>query len=233
MYKVNISIDDVTPHPKSGMGVVQRCLPLLEEFPDIKISLFVPLNYTRKGEPSYNILSYPLFCRALRILNPNNFEIGFHGYNHGLLGISNNDEFETILYEEALNKFVQISDIAHQSKVPFKPIFRPPAWRMSATAISAAIDTGMHVITLSPDKYAKDTYGGYDEKDHIAPYIMYYTSAPPFKPLQLVEKTSIVYHACEWDKNYFDDAKLQSLIAFLKENEGNYRFSFLEELKNG
>ena len=32
--------------------------------------------------------------------------------------------------------------------------------------------------------------------------VVYYNCNPPFDDLELYEKTEIVYHACEWDKNY-------------------------------
>ena len=45
--KINISIDDVSPHPKSSISVVNRCFRLIQEFPDIKFTLFVPIAYWR------------------------------------------------------------------------------------------------------------------------------------------------------------------------------------------
>ena len=38
MFNVNISIDDVTPHPLSSTKVLDRCYELIEEFEDIVIS---------------------------------------------------------------------------------------------------------------------------------------------------------------------------------------------------
>ena len=36
-YKVNVSIDDVSPHPKSSIKVLDRCYELIEEFKDGKV----------------------------------------------------------------------------------------------------------------------------------------------------------------------------------------------------
>ena len=45
MYKVNISIDDVSPHPLSSVKVLERCYEIIKVFPDVKFSLFVPIAY--------------------------------------------------------------------------------------------------------------------------------------------------------------------------------------------
>ena len=34
-YGVNISIDDVSPHPKSSTKVLDRCFELIEQFPEL------------------------------------------------------------------------------------------------------------------------------------------------------------------------------------------------------
>ena len=36
MFNVNISIDDVSPHPLSSTKVLERCYEMIEEFEDIK-----------------------------------------------------------------------------------------------------------------------------------------------------------------------------------------------------
>ena len=99
----------------------------------------------------------------------------------------------------------------------FKPIFRPPAWKMSKDAISASIVNNIKILALS----SKFEYEGDFE------HIVYATCNPPFAPLELSEKTEIVYHACEWDKNYLDKEKTQSLIEFFKANYDKINFCFM------
>ena len=41
--KVNISIDDVSPHPMSSVKVIERCREIIKKFPEAKFSLFVPM----------------------------------------------------------------------------------------------------------------------------------------------------------------------------------------------
>ena len=229
--KINISIDDVSPHPQSNAFVLEGCYSILEAFPDAKFTLFVPINYTRKGEPSFHVRSNPAFCQFLKQLPRETFEIGYHGYYHGILGKSNNDEFETFNRSEALNRFLRMIEEGREAGIPFKSIFRPPAWRMSSVAISTAIDIGMKVITLSRDDYATKNYGSYVHKPGVRDKIVYYDSAPPHKPLVVKDKLSVVYHACQWDKNLLHEKHVEELDRFLFEND--HEFCFMEEMLDG
>ena len=64
--KVNISIDDVCPHPHSSIDVLDRCHELIDKFPAIKFTLFIPMCYTRKNSESYPISKYPDLCEAIK-----------------------------------------------------------------------------------------------------------------------------------------------------------------------
>ena len=160
-------------------------------------------------------------------LSEHNFELAYHGFFHGIPGISNNDEFKSMSYDQAIDRMGLMFETTEVAGLrdKFKPIFRPPAWRMSPSAIMAARDLGIKVFALSPDDYAKQTYDEIDTKVDT----VYYNSCPPFKPLQLFDKTEIVYHACEWDNNYLDQQKTNELDKFLK-NIDNYKFCFMQEL---
>jgi len=230
---VNISIDDITPHPKSSLAVVERCLEVIKIYPDIKFSLFVPISYWRTIRPEtvtkspLQINLFPDFCNSLKNLPKKNFEICYHGYYHGIPGKSDNDEFQYFNYEEANERFkamFEVVSLAGLEKV-FKKIFRPPAWRMSPDAIKSARDSGIKLLALSPKEYAKNTYMGEEDKVND---VVYYNCNPPFDNLNLYKKTEIVYHACEWDKNYLSVEKTESLNHFLNSNKDNISFSFLE-----
>ena len=49
-------------------------------------------------------------------------------------------------------------------------------------------------------------------------------------PLTLDKNTEIVYHACNWDKNYLDESQAESLIAFLEKDLDKIEFCFMEGL---
>jgi len=232
---INISIDDVSPHPYSSTKVLENCNKIIKEFPDAKFTLFVPISYWRTIKQGIatsrplQINLFPDFCKTINELPENNFEICYHGFYHGIPGKSDNDEFQYLNYDQAvkvLNAMFEVVKLANLQK-KFKKIFRPPAWRMSGEAINAARDLGFEVLALSPKEYAQKTYSGINKNKKD---VVYYNCNPPFDPLKLFEKTEIVYHACEWDKNYFSAEKADNLINFLKSNESNFKFCFLKEM---
>jgi len=234
--KLNISIDDVSPHPLSSFQVLGACNTILEKFPDAKFTLFVPLAYWRTMSPgnstkqSLNISHYPEFCEQLRLLPVENFELGLHGYHHGIPGKSNNDEFKSVTYQEALTILMTMKEEIERANVEnlFKPIFRPPAWRMSPGAIKACADFGIKTLALSNIAYAKESYKGADEK---FAHVVYETCCPPAVDLKLSELTEIVYHACTWDRNFLSDQAAQNLIKFLEDRADKFNFSFFEEMR--
>ena len=231
---VNISIDDVTPHPHSSVKVLDRCYEMIDIFPKIKFTLFVPIAYYRTiplpvesvCEQPYYIDQFPDFCESLLSLSDDNFELGYHGLYHGIPGNSNNDEFWHLSYSEAYEKFKEMFEVCENAGLihKMKPIFRPPAWRMSPDSIRALRDCGISVLALHPDY--KNIYNGEQDKKND---VVYATCTPPMKPLEWSENTEIVYHACDWDRNYFSRDLCLSLIDFLKSFD-KYEFSFVKGL---
>tara|TARA_R110000824_G_scaffold14726_12_gene62501 strand:+ start:2208 stop:2915 length:708 start_codon:yes stop_codon:yes gene_type:complete len=231
--KVNISIDDVSPHPRSSTKVLDRCYELIEVFEDIKFTLFVPIAYwrTKRQEVATReplvLSNYPDFCEELRNLPKQNFEIGYHGLFHGIPGKTDNDEFMELNYKEACEKFDLMFEIVEKSnlKETFKPIFRPPAWRMSPDTFRVCKDKGIEILGLYDGQ--EEYLEVYDGEDKKFDKVIYANVMPPVHPLELFEKTEIVYHACEWDKNYLCESKTKELNEFLKNN--NTEFSFMGE----
>jgi len=233
--KLNISIDDVSPHPLSSVKVLDRCFKLIKEFSDIKFSLFVPIAYWRTVKPGtvvsgpLNIDAFPEFCEVIKNLPKDNFEICYHGLFHGIPGQSDNDEFQRLTEKEARAKFqtmFEIVDKAGLTKV-FRPVFRPPAWRMSPEAIKVSQEVGIKILALSPKDYAKKIYGGQEDKHDK---VIYYNCNPPFDTLQsFFPYTEIVYHACEWDSNYLDEQKTEELKRFIV-SQKEIEFCFMDQL---
>jgi len=232
--RINISIDDVSPHPLSSLKVLEKCARLLDACPGLKFSLFVPMAYWRTipGTPDtctekpLFLNEHPIFCDTLRRLRRDTFELGYHGFFHGVPGRSNNDELQGLDLDAAHQVIESMITMANRSGLfdVFKPILRPPAWRMSHTCFQAAYEKGVRLFTLSPDDYALATYGGANE---YYPSI-YYDVNPPIKSLREQVELSVVYHACEWDINYLSDERVDELIAFL--SKSTWEGSFIEEL---
>ena len=234
-FDVNVSIDDVSPHPRSSTKVIDQCYKLIDSFPDIKFTLFVPTAYWRTmraeiatKEPLV-ISKYPEFCEELKKLPEQNFEIGYHGLFHGIPGRSDNDEFRDLTYEQAKLVFENMFNIVSEAGLAkiFKPILRPPAWRMSPDAFKASKDVNIEILALADIDYAKEVYQKEDEKyEHVT----YSNVFPPLRGLSLTPKTGIVYHACEWDQNYLDGKKTHELIDFFEKERENIDFCFQKGL---
>jgi len=228
---VNISIDDVSPNPLSSTRVLDRCHNIISEFPDAKFTLFVPAAYWRTCHPPeeatseipYFLSKYPDFVEEIKNLSEKNFEIGYHGFYHGIPKISNNDEFKSLDFDSADRKFKEIRNQISLSNIEslFKPIFRPPAWKMSRGSIRAAQANGISVLALSPDL-------DYDLADFDGKPL-YYNICPPQKPLEVKQTALAVYHACEWDINYLSEEKSKDLISFLRSQE-NIDFRFMGDI---
>ncbi len=231
--KVNISIDDVSPHPFSSVRVLEKCEELIEVYPDIKFSLFVPAAYWRTIKPGttsnqpLKISEHEDFCSRLLELDPENYEIGYHGYYHGIPGRSDNDEFEKINYNEATKKINDMRSEVNTAGLSsvFKNMFRPPAWRMNPEVFRAFHDNGFDLFALTNLDYALSTYGDSVEKYNCS----FSNQFPPFRELKKEQNCGIVYHACEWDRNFLDSEKVHSLMEFLNE-EKDKEFVFLENL---
>jgi hypothetical protein len=242
MTRFSISIDDITPHPKSSTRVLDRCFELIEKFPDIKFNLFVPLAYWRTVphppesicQKPMKVSEFPEFCDVIRSLPPKNFEIGIHGYYHGIPGVSNNDEFKSISYKDAEAKFHQIFDEIYLSRLDshIKNIFRPPAWRMSPEGIQAAYNSGITLLALSPKEYAQNSYCNAHKS--FGKFTLY-DANPPFDALcESVfnyQKYEVVYHACEWDKNYLSIDHTRQLENWIQKMSNQIHFSFLSEIE--
>lgn len=236
MNNVNISIDDVSPHPYSSIKVLDRCFELIDIYPDIKFTLFIPMAYWRTVRPAIAtkkplILSeFSDFCDSLNKLPKENFQLGYHGYYHGIPHENDNNEFEALSHEQALEKFNLMFSVAKDTGLDklFSPIFRPPAWRMSEGAIRAATDCGIKTLALfSKDKNQQRKYRISYPAFNKEININYASSIPPFIDLELKTETSIIYHACEWDRNYLSKALTHQLHEFLTNNKENISFKFL------
>lgn len=217
---VRITIDDVSPHPRSSVKVLDSCYSVLERFPAAKFVLFVPASYWRtcgdtKTEKPLYISEFPQFCEILATL-PDNFQLGFHGYYHGIKDISNNDEFKSLSFEEA---DIVVKNMINEVKKAglfdrFTKVFRPPAWKMSRGSIEALYANGIEHLALSPYEVYDFTFIKEDTRS-------FYNICPPFCPFCIYygDYADIVYHACEWDWNYFDKNKVTELISFLEKQE--------------
>ena len=232
--KINISLDDISPHTRSSTQVLKRCFEILAINPDVKFTLFVPTAYwrtmgTTATQGPLRISKFPDFCDELRALPKQSFELAYHGHYHGLPLVSNNDEFAGVGLPEARGIIHDMMMEATKADLidEFKGILRPPAWRMSPQAFQACLEAGISTFALSPDDYAMKTYQGYETNVRR----VFYNCCPPFKPLNVFQMTEVVYHACEWDRSYLSEQFRDELLAFLGAND--FEYVFIEGLADG
>ena len=225
--RLNISIDDICPHPDCRNDVLDNCLRLIDKYSDIKFSLFIPMSYMRLGEEKYNLKDYPKFCKTLADLPINNFEFCWHGYLHGIKDKSSNDEFRYLGYGEAHGKIKDMFAVSQSVglKERFSPVFRPPAFWISEGSLRALEDDSIAVVALSPLRHHVNSYRFSSSSGLIATY---WTSLPPQYPLQTSEDVSIVYHANSSSKNCFSGKLVEELTVFL--NQYEFDFSYMQDL---
>jgi predicted deacetylase len=193
-----------------------RCLNLLSILPNIKFTLFVPTAYTRIGEPSYNLTQYPAFVDELKSLPKSNFEIAFHGHFHGILNEYNRGEFTFLNYEDALKRMQLSKQAFKECGLEVKPFFRPPGFSLSPGGFVAAQEIGIKILSLYPRSPYRDIY---ENKDSSFDRVIYVDSHPrrPTKnwmgpPAETLCQGSVMYHACEWDTNYFSEQRKKELL---------------------
>jgi predicted deacetylase len=229
--KINISIDDVCPHPQSSVRCLDRCFDLLNKYPDIKFTLFIPTAYRRNSEePAYELNTD--FIKSIKELPPN-FELGYHGHFHGN---KSNPEFYNITEEAALECLQKSKQIFELVGISIKPIFRPPAFHLSPGGFAACKTFGINCISLYPQGKLYQSYKGENLKFERVVYINVHPREiksdksivyEDLNETTHLDKVSIMYHACEWDRNYFSPILAHKLECFL---ENKPQFCFLEDL---
>lgn len=238
-----ISIDDVCPHKYSGRKAIENCLNMIKLYPNIKFVFFIPLAYQRisgrvniltsndnlceniiNKEPLYLSKDIDL-CKILLSLPEKNFQFGYHGYFHSKRNWpnkSNNNEFKYLNYDETINKIKLMEDEVNKCKLQhrFSKIFRPPGWEISYEAIKAFIDKG---YTLHLNKY-KD-YNLNFPKKYIKNKIFYFDFSPPDTQYNNNSKhIHVVYHACEWLKNFIFFDNLKELLNLFVDKNTVFKF---------
>jgi predicted deacetylase len=227
VHKINISIDDISPHPQSSIKALDNCFRLLNKFPNAKFTLFIPTAYTLR-EPTYLITSYPDFCTVLKDLPQTSFELGWHGHFHGVPGINRSGEFQNLNLVNAIDTFRRMFDTAEYCKIKdlFKPIFRPPAFVLSNQSAAACAEVGITSLSLR-------RIADYQDINKSFPgHINYCTSCPPYIPMKVEQNIELVYHACEWSHNFIGHETRYTELVHYIEALNDYQFIFFEELKN-
>lgn len=242
--RINIGIDDVSPHPRSSVSVIDTCNKVIADISNhcdiaVKFTFFVPTAYwrtvrvgTMTDEPLL-ISHYSAFCDVLSKLDRASYEVAYHGHYHGIPWVSDNDELRSVDYVSACRAYDAMLDEAARAGLhdTFRMIIRPPAWRMSAAAIDAAIDYGFSLSLLDRD-YAIQSYAGHDFT-HDADRVLYCNVTPPHDDINVCSRLRtaiIMYHACDWDAGFFHGNNVHALVDFILNNAQRISFKHQHEL---
>ena len=181
-YMFNLSMDDV--HPESNKhiadcggdkeeGVFRYIIKLIEEFPDLKITLFVTpnwidkpcdnaiiktikkkigLNYTHSWEDEpFRLDKHPEWCEWLNeYVRRGNIEIAIHGLYHHRESDPHSAEFLDLSYEACLKRLKISEEIFKKSGLNYVKGFRPPGWGVSEGLFNALKDLNYFVISCYP-----------------------------------------------------------------------------------
>lgn len=217
---INISIDDISPHPKMGLDCLRNLDSLLNKFPNIKISLFVPTSICRYkfGEKKYCLLDYPKFVEEIKKL-PNNFEICYHGHFHGnKVKKSNNDEFrylDATKTQELLNTSYKIFK---ETGISVKNVFRPPGFWMSQWAFEGCKNFGIKTLALNRDKRYRKCYNRQHKSFNNVVWVG--------KNTDYIE---MFFHAGKDQRNYIGKESVKIIMNTIN-NYKDIEFVFLEQL---
>lgn len=167
---VMITIDDIHPESTDGVdcsgdmdnGNFRYLTKLVENFPEIKITLFVTPNWNYKPISifphlaiswlnKFRIDKHKEWCNWLREkTKTKNFEIGMHGYTHYQLSYPFQTEFKRLSEREAINRINKSEGLFKKMKLPFIKLFRPPGWLISEESVFALSRKG-YFLSASGD----------------------------------------------------------------------------------
>lgn len=226
MSKLNLSLDDWSPHPRAGLNFecVKWCDKIIEQYPDFKVNLFTTAAYCRLHEQPNFLSNNKDWVDRVKAL-PKNYRINLHGYHHRRTDprfpVSNNDEFQFL--DEANTDFVldKIEEEFRKVGLSHTRTFRPPGWKLSFPAARA--------LTARGYKIAGD-------KTH---YEMFKNSIPKLnwisynwdttKKCKITEGDVVAFaHTSDWTKNYMNEERYNLIIELLKTR--TFEFKFIEDM---
>jgi len=178
-YIFNLNFDDI--HPESSKhiadcggnredGVFKYIIRLLDEFPDLKITLFVTPNWIDKPNDPLIIKTIKR-CLSMKYTNQwnnepfrldrhkewcgwldniNRIEIAIHGLYHHRDSDPHSAEFKDLPYDECLKRLKVAEEIFKRSGLNYVRGFRPPGWGVSEGLFRALKDLEYSFISCHP-----------------------------------------------------------------------------------
>ena len=223
MNKFNLSLDDMSPHPRAGLNFesIKWCNKIIEKYPDFKINLFVPGAYCRLGENPYYLVGQHEWLDGVKKL-PVNYRINFHGYHHRRVDNkhpnSNNDEFQYLNEKHADNVITLMLNEFDLAGLNYTLTFRPPGWKISKDAVKQLAYWGF--TCLAGSKEWEKNKG--DTKIKWINYNWDLLAKPP-------EGNIVAYgHTSNWTTNFMNEERYNTIINFLQDKQ--FEFVYIEDM---
>jgi len=244
-----IDIDDVHPETSSmgtdcsgdmDQGVFKYLNKLVDEFPEIKITLFVvpdwlykpqllpfkvlPI-YLKKWNHEFQIDKHKEWCNWLREkVKSGKFEVGVHGLHHFQGKRPFSAEFQNLSYGECEKRISQAEKLLEKCDIPFVKAFRPPGW-IGSKFLMSVLQKRKYLVT-----------GSVGTQDEISDDST--TSGPGLKTnLLYLEKLNGIYNVpvnCDIKKSNFERIeqiiRLNGLVVLHGHIENDYHG---EKIYNG
>lgn len=148
----NLNLDDLLPC-YTNFVLLEK---LLDHFPQIKITIFMPINSnSRYGPLSNNIFDHPNWCQKIASLPRDNFEFAIHGFYHNLNDYLQTPEFKYLSKKQAKNRLLKCQAALKKMGIKFTKGFRPPRWEMSRGTEHALEELGYLYLSDTPRFFNK------------------------------------------------------------------------------
>lgn len=213
-----LTLDDYSP--RKGTNNLYWADKLIENYPNIKINLFVSAAYCRLGEEPQYLSKHSDWVTQANNL-PENYRICMHGMFHRRTEPghtkSNNDEFQFLDSLAAKEKVEKMVNEFEASGINYSRTFRAPGWKISKEAVIAL------------QKYARITcFAGSEEywkkvKDVLkAKWINYNWDMTG--PCAVKENIVAIGHTSNWTNNYMNEERYRLIMQLLKKKQFGFRF---------
>lgn len=230
-YKFNLSLDDFSPRVDSGKNFrsIFWCNKLIDEFPDIKIDLFIPAAYARLNDrvPSY-LTKNMLWVKKVKELPQKNYRIGLHGLYHRRStvdfgfhrkGQSNNDELQFLRSDEACIIFDRMIMEFDAAGIAYGKVLRPPGWKISTDFVRLLAQKR---FVIAGDEHYYDIF-----KTRVPESKWVVTNWHVTPDFAVTGDVVASAHTTSWVHNFFDQERYELVCGVLRKRE--YEFKFLEE----
>ena len=215
--RIQVGIDDISWRPEQAIWSIIRQVDILVTY-GFYLDMFMPYALRRHDhERTYCINDNSGFIgevKRLKLEYKNNVRFFPHGYHHSAEGISVNDEFLYVPYNQLFNRLglIMKCDLYDHST------FRPPGWKISREGASALEGMGYKNLCLLR-KYRD--MGMYDTfMDTTKLNLHWCDYSPPDLPLNIEEviergRLDVTYHCATFLDNHLTTQKALELCSFV------------------